>query len=139
MLRWWLAGIRFGALTVHAESRMRRIYGAYFRFFGYALLLTLSATILSAIVIGAGTGLAATVNSQVMEAVAAVLGVGLYVVMMLGYSAIYQTTVKLALWRNGFESMSFDGLATLDKVSAEGAPSSAIGEGLADALNVGGI
>ncbi len=47
--------------------------------------------------------------------------------------------MKLALWRSGMESLELDGLAVLDQVKADGAPSSAVGEGLADALNVGGI
>ncbi len=35
VLRWWLAGIRFGELTVHSHLLKRRIYGAYLRFLGY--------------------------------------------------------------------------------------------------------
>jgi hypothetical protein len=58
---------------------------------------------------------------------------------MLGYSAIYQGTVKLTLWRSGVDTMALDGAAALDGVKAEGAASSAVGEGLADALNVGGF
>jgi hypothetical protein len=56
---------------------------------------------------------------------------------MLGFSAIYQATVKLAFWRCGVETVEIEGLDVLDRVKAEGAPSSAVGEGLADALNVG--
>jgi hypothetical protein len=37
------------------------------------------------------------------------------------------------------ESILLEGVAALDAVRAEGGPSSAVGEGLADALNVGGI
>ena len=37
------------------------------------------------------------------------------------------------------ESIALEGIAALDGVKAEGAPSSAVGEGLADALNVGGL
>ena len=59
--------------------------------------------------------------------------------MMLGYSTIYQGTVKLALWRGGVESVELENAAGLDEVKAEGTPSSAVGEGLADALNVGGF
>ena len=35
--------------------------------------------------------------------------------------------------------MEIEGLAVLDQVQGHGAASSAVGEGLADALNVGGI
>ena len=58
---------------------------------------------------------------------------------MLGYSAIYQGTVKLALWRGGVESIELAGLAALDARQGRGRPSSAVGEGLADALNMGGF
>jgi hypothetical protein len=37
------------------------------------------------------------------------------------------------------ESIALEGAAVLDGVNAEGTPSSAVGEGLADALNVGGF
>ena len=47
VLRWWLDGIRFGALTERSYLLKRRIYGAYLRFLGLALLL-----IVATIVIG---------------------------------------------------------------------------------------
>jgi hypothetical protein len=68
-----------------------------------------------------------------------VTGLALYVVTMLGFSAIYQGTVRLAFWRCSVESVEVQGLQVLDQVRAEGAPSSAVGEGLADALHVGGF
>jgi hypothetical protein len=43
------------------------------------------------------------------------------------------------LWKTGFEAIELSGLEALDRVKAVGAASSAVGEGLADALNVGGI
>ena len=78
-------------------------------------------------------------QATVRDASNALAGLGFYVFSMLGFSAIYQATVKLGLWRIGVESMTFDGLGVLDRVKARGAASSAVGEGLADALNVGGI
>ena len=61
-----------------------------------------------------------------------------YVVTALGFSTIYRATVLLSLWQLGMESLQLTGLSALEKVKATGRPSSAIGEGLADALNVGG-
>jgi hypothetical protein len=60
-----------------------------------------------------------------------------YVVTALGFSTIYRATVQLSLWRLGTESLQLSGLSALDTVKANGRPSSALGEGLADALNVG--
>jgi hypothetical protein len=46
--------------------------------------------------------------------------------------------VLLSLWQLGMESLQLSGLSALERVKATGRPSSALGEGLADALNVGG-
>jgi hypothetical protein len=61
------------------------------------------------------------------------------VVIALGYSTIYQATVRLGLWRCVTESLDISNIAALERVTATGEASSPIGEGLADALNVGGI
>ncbi len=44
----------------------------------------------------------------------------LYVVVMLGFSTIYQATVRLALWRHGVESLEIERLDVLDQVKATG-------------------
>ena len=62
-----------------------------------------------------------------------------YVAIALGYSAIYQATVKLGLWRCVVESLDISNPAVLEQVTAAGQPASPVGEGLADALSVGGI
>jgi uncharacterized membrane protein YjgN (DUF898 family) len=140
MLRWWIAGLRFDDLTVRSHLRTGQIYGAYLRFMLYALLFSLVAAIVGGVAfLAVGVVLATNGQSESVEILGAAAGVGFYVAMMLGYSTIYQGTVKLALWRVGMESIELEGLAALDAVKAEGVPSSAVGEGLADALNVGGI
>jgi uncharacterized membrane protein YjgN (DUF898 family) len=137
VLRWWLSGIRFGALTVHSHLLKRRIYGAYMRFLGYAVLFTLGAGAVGFIgVLVFGFGKSGGIGTEIAGTIGAV---ALYVLLMLGFSTLYQATVRLALWRHGVESLEIEGLAVLDQVKATGKPGSAIGEGLADALNVGGI
>ena len=78
-------------------------------------------------------------DNAALQITGAVLSIGLYVIAMLGYSVIYRATVQLSTWRLCVQSLDLAGLAVLDTVKAEGGPSSAVGEGLADALNVGGI
>jgi uncharacterized membrane protein YjgN (DUF898 family) len=138
-MRWWLSGLRFGELTVRSQLRKRRIFGAYLRFLLYAFLFTIAGSIAAGIGLFVHPSLAKLLGPTGGEIATTVGAVGFYVVMMLGYSTIYQATVKLALWRHGAESVEIDGLAVLDRVSARGGPGSAVGEGLADALNVGGI
>jgi hypothetical protein len=78
-------------------------------------------------------------NSAPRELLQGAIGIGVYVIAALAYSTIYQVTVKLRLWRHGFESTELKGIEVLDRVKAAPASATAIGEGFADALNVGGI
>ncbi|HZP71175.1 MAG TPA: DUF898 family protein [Pseudolabrys sp.] len=137
-LRWWCSGLRFGPIEVRSQLRMRNVYGAYARFVGYALAFSVVMGIGAAIVLGTIGAVAnigkMTTASEIVATVAALIG---YVITALGYSTIYRATVLLSLWQLGMESLQLSGLSVLEKVKATGQPSSAIGEGLADALNVG--
>ncbi len=138
VLRWWSSGLRFGTVEVQSHLRMRNVYGAYARFVGYAILFTMAMGIVAAILVGAigaasGVGKTGTAG-EIAATLAALIG---YVIAALGYSTIYRATVLFSLWQLGMESLQLSGLSALEKVKATGQPSSAIGEGLADALNVG--
>ncbi|MBM3527104.1 MAG: DUF898 domain-containing protein [Alphaproteobacteria bacterium] len=139
-LRWWLSGLRFGGLTVRSRLRASQIYGAYLRFLWYGLLFTFAAGLIGSIgFVAYGFALSHLGKTPGSEIAGAAGAVVFYVAVMLGFSTIYQGTVKLALWRCGAESAEFDGAGALDRVRAQGAPGSPVGEGLADALNVGSI
>jgi len=139
VLRWWASGLRLG--TMEAKSRLRpgQMYGLYLRFVGYALTLAIVAAAASGLVLTIGSALSRSFSPALVEILSVMGGVIGYVVVMLGYSTIYQVTVKLRIWRLSFETVDLSGLQALDRVKAAGAPSSAFGEGLADALDVGGL
>jgi uncharacterized membrane protein YjgN (DUF898 family) len=139
VLRWWLSGLRFGVITATSRLRVRSLYSIYTHFFGQAVAL------------GVVIGLAAAallflikVASQVFvlgettETLATVAALAVYVVAALGYSTLYQVGVRLRLWRLGLESVELGGVSALNRVKAAEQTSSALGEGLADALHVGG-
>jgi uncharacterized membrane protein YjgN (DUF898 family) len=140
VLRWWIGGLRLGGLTIHSKLRTAPIYGGYLRFLGYGLLFLVALSVTAGIATALSIFVVGGLSSGIaVEAINAFLAVGLYVITMLGFSAIYQVTVKLTLWRAGMESIALDGADVLERVKAEGTLSSAVGEGLADALNMGGI
>jgi hypothetical protein len=118
---------------------MRHVYAAYARFVGYAILFSIAVAIAGAIalvVVGAITSIAKSgAGGEILAPLFLLAG---YVVTALGFSTIYRATVLLSLWQLGMESLQLTGLSALEKVKATGRPSSAVGEGLADALNVGG-
>jgi uncharacterized membrane protein YjgN (DUF898 family) len=138
VLRWWSSGLCFGDLEVRSRLRMRHVYAAYARFVGYAILFSIAMGVVGAIalvIVGALAGAAKLGAGG--EIVATLFLLAGYVVTALGFSTIYRATVLLSLWQLGMESLQLSGLSALEKVKATGRPSSAIGEGLADALNVG--
>jgi uncharacterized membrane protein YjgN (DUF898 family) len=134
VLRWWSSGLAFGEIEMRSKLRMRHVYGAYMRFLWYAVLFSIAVAIL-AVPVFLGVSALAGAPSEIVAAGVLLAG---YVVVALGFSTIYRATVLLSLWQLGLESLQLSGLSALDRVQASGRPSSAVGEGLADALNVGG-
>lgn len=141
VMRWWISGLRFGALTAKSRLRTGSVYGLYLRFVWYSLLAGLVLGIfalLVLLVIGGSQALLGKASTGT-EVLTVALSIGTYVVAALAYSTIYQVTVKLRFWKLGFDTLQLSGIETLDGVKAAGDASSAVGEGLADALHVGGI
>ena len=139
LLRWWAGGLRFGEVAITSHLRTAQVFGVYARFLWYAFLFTLA----TAVVLIAGwlglQPLIGRLDSVRDEIVTTVVGLVAYVAIALGYSTIYQATVRLGLWRCVVESLDLTNPAALDRVSAAGEAASPVGEGLADALSVGGI
>jgi uncharacterized membrane protein YjgN (DUF898 family) len=143
-MRWWLGGLRIGGAAAASDLRMRRYYGAYLRYILYVLLFSVAFAVAVAIVLGIGyAALGQTLDfsarSLARDGVAAGSLIVVYVVYILGCSTIYQVVVKMRLWQVAVESVEISGLEALDHVHATEATSSAVGEGLADALGTGGI
>ncbi len=138
VLRWWSSGLRFGDIELRSKLRMRDVYGAYARFLGYAMLFSILIGIATVPALATVGWLAEAGHGTRGEIAATITVLGGYVVIALGFSTIYRATVLLSLWQIGMESLQLSGLSTLEQVKASGRPSSALGEGLADALNVGG-
>jgi uncharacterized membrane protein YjgN (DUF898 family) len=139
VLRWWTSGLRFGEVALTSRLRTAQVYSIYARFLVYALLFTVAA---SAVLVAGALALprlTGELDSMAQEITTTVAGLAAYVAIALGYSTIYQATVRLGLWRCVVESLDISNLAVLEQVMAVGQPASPVGEGLADALSVGGI
>lgn len=140
VLRWWISGLRFGELTVASQLRTRAVYALYLRFMWIALVAAIVFVIMAGIGLAVVGGLGGWLGQGTLtELLTTALLVLSYVVVALAYSTIYQATVRVRLWKHSFESLQLTGIAALDHVQAVGGAGSAVGEGLADALNVGGI
>jgi hypothetical protein len=143
-LRWWSSGLRFGDMAASSTLGTGEVYATYLRYIGWSMVFS---TIASLVMIVVGAAVAALLwttgviekewFSNIGEIAAAILGVVIYVAFALGYAAIYQVKVRLGLWRAVANSTGLSNPATLETISSVGAPASPVGEGLADALNVG--
>ena len=140
VLRWWISGLRFGAVTVTSRLRIGQIYRAYLRFLLYLLLFMVAVGLIGGIGIFVAGNLVRQVHdSKLNELFASIITVVVYIVVMLGTSTIYQVVVAAGLWRLGAQTAELAEPQALDNVHAGGTASSALGEGLADALGVGSI
>jgi Bacterial protein of unknown function (DUF898) len=144
VMRWWLGGLRLGGTAVASDLRMRGYYGAYLRYLLYVVLFSIAFSIVAAAVAGLGYlalrgQIDFTQTSLLRDGLLAGSGVIAYVIYILGVSTIYQVVVKMRLWQVAVESVLISGIAALDHVQAGEAASSAVGEGLADALGTGAI
>jgi hypothetical protein len=143
-MRWWLGGLRLGGAAIASDLRIRQYWGAYLRYALYVLLFSIAFVVVAGIVSGLGY---ATLGGPIDWNKASLTRDGLtagsaliaYVIYILGVSTIYQVVIKMRLWQVAVESMVISGLEALDHVQATEATSSAVGEGLADALGSGGI
>ena len=139
VMRWWVAGIRFGTIVAVSRLRTHDVYRAYLRFAGYFLLFALLilvgiffALLFIGLTVGAG-------ESEASEIVTVLMLVGIYVVSVLGLTTLYQGIVSLSVWRLTADSLELSDTAPLSIVNASGEASSPLGEGIADILNLGGI
>ncbi len=140
MMRWWISGLRFGAVTVRSRLGAAQVYRIYLRFLLYVLPFLLVVTAAGGVCVFLSSALiGSSRNSILAELFASAITLAIYVVIVLGASTIYQVVVSFAMWRLGAQSAELSGADALDGVRASGAPDSALGEGLADALGVGGI
>ena len=140
VIRWWISGVRIGGVIATSHLRTGQVYRVYGRFLWYAFLFGVVMSIVISIGFAVyGSAIQALPKSDALEIAAVVLALVAYVILMLGYSTIYQATVSIRLWRLSFETTALSGLQALERVEARGAASGPFGEGLADALDVGGM
>jgi uncharacterized membrane protein YjgN (DUF898 family) len=138
-LRWWISGLRFGSIAVTSRLRIVTVYRVYLGFLLYLLLFMMLVGAVGAGCLAAIGALHLIQDSSAAELAGSAVSLLLYVVVALGASTLYQIVVTAGLWRHGAQSAAVAGVDALDHVRATGAPSSALGEGLADALGVGSI
>ena len=142
LLRWWLNGLRFGEVAVSSTLRIGEIYGAYLRYIAWSMLVSLGGGLGVALVAGLGmlVFISAGLDKDVGGAIVAIAVVLAYIAIAFSVWIVYQVAVKLRIWRVTVDSIEITGFDAVERVRADlTRPSSAVGEGLVDALGAGGM
>lgn len=151
-LRWWVDGIRFGAVEPRCSVRSSAMFGLFLK---GGVVFTFATLCLA--VLGLAAGLVALTISKIsildttsMDAALSALNdnhpyavlallAGGYVVIVLTLGAVSRFFFDYALWRVVLPTVSFKNLEAAEDIAAKGKPANALGEGLLGLLRIGGL
>src|SRR5262249_299791 len=143
--RWWVSGIRFGAVTVESKLEPNALQGLYWKVIGWYFLLAM----VFAILIGGALALVAGLGGAKPGAAgpdALAQNIPLLVVTVVGYMAlalalgvVIRLYLTRDLWARVLRTTVVTNIAAAANVAARGDLASAIGEGIADGLDVAGF
>jgi uncharacterized membrane protein YjgN (DUF898 family) len=144
VIRWLIEGVRFGAVSL--ESRLRRdtVFGCYLKWIAATTLYGIVFGALGAAAVAARAGGWRNIQENLAgdwaNYVADFAGIFLfYLVFLLGLGVLKRYFVDRGLWVAVAISTTVVNLKAADHVTAAGEPAGSLGEGLADALDVGAI
>jgi uncharacterized membrane protein YjgN (DUF898 family) len=144
--RWWVNGMRFGAVRFESDLDIADLMGFYWKVIGWLCLAFLVMSFWFGAVFGAGF---ATIGAELTgEAKAAavmgnplvLIGMGLgYLVTALAFNIVFRVYLVRDLWAKVAETTVVHNIASADNIAVLGDAASAIGEGFADSLDIGGF
>ncbi len=140
--RFRLSHLRFGAVALSSDLRRRAFVGLYVKAVLSALAWLTIGLLLVAALAFAAPNLQQTLSSGLASAGAipmVVLMALAYITFLLGFGVIFRVFFERGIWDRSVNSVSVTNLAVLDEVVATAATGTAVGEGLADALDVSGF
>lgn len=150
--RWWIAGMRFGDAN-YGEVSFRCfldwsvLLGIYWKVIGWFVLISLAMSLWVGAVFGSLYAALATSGTPPKEAFeevsqhgAALAGIAVgYLLMAVLFGAISRLYMYRDIWARVAASTIVFNLALTEGVTGQGVASDAIGEGLADNLDLGGF
>ena len=144
--RWWVNGLRFGDVRFESDLDIADLMGLYWKAVGWLLLIFVALGMWFAAVIALGHGLAgaglegeakmAAVMGNVF--IIAVLGFG-YLISALAFNAVLRIYLVHDIWTKVAATTVVHNIEAADNVAVSGDAASAIGEGFADSLDIGGF
>ncbi|MDH7796512.1 MULTISPECIES: DUF898 family protein [unclassified Beijerinckia] len=149
--RWWAQGVRLGNVSMNSTLRGGQFLRLYLRTIGWALLLLIGWLIvgaLLALIVHLGLGdlkllmseTAGRMKSPGIFHIAILVAAALfYLLILMSFGIVQRFFGMHEIWRAVVESLTVAGVASLEGVAQRGDAASALGEGLADSLDIGGF
>ena len=145
--RWWASGVRFGEVRFESDLRTGAMMGLYWAVIGWIVLLLIIDGILvlvagyAALQFGGGEISNRDMLVLLREHPYLFLGANLgnYLVLALCAGIVVRVYLVRELWKRVVTSVTAHDLDRADNVRAEGTLASALGEGLADGLDIAGF
>jgi uncharacterized membrane protein YjgN (DUF898 family) len=148
--RWWANGVRFGDVRVASRLGGGGLLKLYLKTYGMTLVVFLAmgiavGTIITIVATTMGFGMTSISPrnlgslSNATNIFVAVMGVIGYLVILLSVGVVVRYYLTFRMWGLIAGAMSFSRLDALNGVAARGEAANALGEGLADSLDVAGF
>jgi uncharacterized membrane protein YjgN (DUF898 family) len=144
--RWWVNGMRFDAVRFESDLDIADLMGFYWKVIGWLCLAFLAMSMWFGAVFGIGNlafggGLEGEAKfAAVMGHPAVLIGMGAgYLIAALSFNVIFRIYLVRDLWARIAETSVVHNIAAADNIAVMGDAASAIGEGFADSLDIGGF
>ena len=141
--RWWLCGLRFGAVRLDSKLLNTAFYGLYWKVIGwFMLLMTVTGVYfgLCGAVVAMLSGGPSAAPAAISRSIPLLVMIGLgYLVLVLSLNVVMRLYLQRDLWAKVMASVHLHGIEAAANVGAKGDLASALGEGFADGLDVAGF
>jgi uncharacterized membrane protein YjgN (DUF898 family) len=144
--RWWISGIRFGGVRLESSLLRGALVGLYWKAVGWFLLIVLLFSIYVVLCAVAIAGISHSPVGQVFNPanlkgsipLMAMMAVG-YLAFILALNVVLRVYLLRDVWARVLASTRLHGIEAAANVSAKGDLANALGEGLADGLDLAGF
>ncbi len=144
--RWWVAGIRFGDVRFESGLRLSAFNGLYWKVIGWSVLILIllgawfGGVVGGAVAVRRSAQATAEEFAAVMQAPAILFALAAgYVAAAMAFGTVIRMYLRRDLWARVASSALVHNLAAAENVAAQGEAANALGEGLANSLDIGGF
>ena len=144
--RWWVAGMRFGGVRFESGLTFGAFIGLYWKVIAWSVLILVLLSAWFGGIIGGALAVRRPAQmtqeeiALVLQTPSIMLAIAAgYVSAALAFGTVVRLYLRRDMWARVTSSVTVLNLAAAANVAARGDAASAIGEGLADSLDIGGF